>query len=152
MLARIAELERQNSVLTQERDHARLDAASWENVNEHYQNCLALVNDKVRDYTSQCNQAMFSWHHHYNDLLQKEKDANLAMRLEHSRWQEGLGRALEYSRLALRARTEELEPYEIERAELRTQNKCYRRLLGLSVAESDDEEDDEVLANMRRLS
>ena len=86
---------------------------------------------------------MFSWHHHYLDLLQKEKDANFTMRAEHSRWQEGLGKVLEYNREALKARSEELKPYEEERAELRTQNRCYRRLLGLAVEESEDEEMEE---------
>lgn len=85
---------------------------------------------------------MFSWHHHYLDLLQKEKDANFAMRMEHSKWQEGLAKVLEYNREALRARGEENEPFEKERAELRVQNRCYRRLLGLSVAEDEDDEEE----------
>lgn len=82
---------------------------------------------------------MFSWHHHYLDLLQKEKDANFAMRFEHSKWQESLRKVLEYNREALLARSEEIEPFETERAELRVQNRAYRRLLGLSVAEDEDE-------------
>ena len=36
-----------------------------------------------------------------------------------------------------------MKPYEQERAELRTQNRCYRRLLGLAVEESEDEEMEE---------
>jgi hypothetical protein len=135
-------LEQQLSKTTLERDAALASASSWEAVNDHYQAVLSTVNTKVRDYTSQCQTAMFSWHHHYLDLLQKEKDANFAMRMEHSKWQEGLGKVLEYSRESLRARGMEIEPYEQERAELRVQNRCYRRLLGLSVAEDEDDEED----------
>jgi len=54
-----------------------------------------------------------------------------------------LAKVLEYNREALKARAEELKPFERERAELRTQNRCYRRLLGLEVEESEDEEGEE---------
>jgi len=139
LLARIASLEAQLSTLTTSHDLAIASASSWQSIASQQEQIQTYINTKVRDYTSQCQQAMFSWHHHYLDLLQKEKDANFAMRFEHSKWQESLRKVLEYNREALLARSEEIEPFETERAELRVQNRAYRRLLGLSVAEDEDE-------------
>lgn len=144
LLARIADLEHRLSTLNTSHEAALASASSWQSIATHYESIQSYINTKVRDYTSQCQRAMFSWHHHYLDLLQKEKDANVAMRLEHSKWQESLKKVLEYNREALKARSEELEPFEKERAELRTQNRCYRRLLGLSVAEDEDEQAEEL--------
>lgn len=148
LLARIADLESQVSTLTTSHERALASATSWEQIATHYESIQSHINTKLRDYTSSCQDAMFSWHHHYLSLLQKERDANFAIRIAHTKWQEALIKVLEYNREALKGRSAELEPYERERAELRTQNRCYRRLLGLSVAEDEEDEEEQQQGRM----
>lgn len=107
------------------------------------ENTISKMMDMVRKYCHDKETELINTTKVWNARLQHERDVNLEMRLEHSRWQEGLGRAFNWAREALKSASEREEPFEVERAELRHENRFLRRLLGWDVEESEDEGDGE---------
>lgn len=88
----IARLHQKIAKLTEERDAARLDARkNWDLV-ENLMNSMENIAERVRPYTHNMHQNLLSWHKYYSELLQKERDENLAMRLDNDNRMASLGR------------------------------------------------------------
>lgn len=97
--------------------------------------------DKLRPYAHQQHDAIVALHAHYNALLEKERQANLELRLEHQEWQAGLGRVAQYARHALKESADAGLGYERRIRELKAENRMLRRLANWE--EASDSEDDE---------
>ncbi|KAF2231725.1 hypothetical protein EV356DRAFT_471239, partial [Viridothelium virens] len=98
---------------------------------------------QLRRYAHSHTLAITSLHAHYQRLLEDERQQNLELRLEHQKWQEGLGRVNRWARLALRESGEE-EGRRKERqrlGRLREENRVLRGLVGWEARgeESEDE-------------
>jgi len=115
-------------------DHARITA--------DYESVLANVMDKIRHYAYEHTSTIVALHKHYNNLLEKERETNLGLRLEHAEWQRGLGRVMENARGALREGVEEGLAGVRRCRELRGENRVLRRLVGWEVSDDDDEEEE----------
>ena len=108
-----------------------------------YETTLANLMDKLRSYAYDHATTIVDTHKHYAGLIEKEREANLQLRLEHGEWQAGLGRATEWARRALRARGEEIAPMQRRMREVKAENRVLRRLVGWSVEPDSDDEGDE---------
>lgn len=144
--AQVARLTSQVEDLTAQLETARRQTREMNEVNQIYQDTMTTMMGMIRTYVYNKEMEIIAIHRRHNDELQALKDDNLEMRLEHSRWQEGLGRAMESSRQALRAVTDYESPYITERAELREENRMLRWELGFrrrydDPAEHTDEEE-----------
>lgn len=53
---------------------------------------MEAIAEKVRPYTHVMHQNLLAWHRYYSGMLQKERDDNLAMRLENDDRMASLGR------------------------------------------------------------
>jgi hypothetical protein len=82
-------------------------------------------------------------HKHYQGLLEQERTTSMQLRLEHSEWQAGLGRAAEFARGALTAQGESERGLRSEIKGLKEENRVLRRLAGWEERpdESSDEEE-----------
>lgn len=96
--------------------------------------------EKLRPFAAQHNQALLSQKAHYLRLIEDERQQNLDLRLEQSRWQESLGRLNENLRLALIAQTEAELPYLRKITKLKGENRSLRRICGVASLEDSDEE------------
>lgn len=112
-----------------------------ENTAGDYQDVMASIMIKVRDFAHQHHQTAIATHAYWNGLIQSLRDQNLQLRLEHSSWQEHLGKAMEYARKALEAQTEQEKPLKAKIAGQQRQIKVMRRLLGWEELEESDMED-----------
>ncbi|GME48358.1 Glutamyl-trna reductase [Neofusicoccum parvum] len=109
---------------------------------QDYETSLSLVLEKLRPYAHQQHDAIVALHAHYNTLLEKERQANLELRLEHQEWQAGLGRVAQYARHALKESADAGLGYERKIRELKAENRMLRRLANWEEA-SDSDDDDE---------
>ena len=103
---------------------------------------------QLRRYAHAHTLALTSLHAHYQRLLEEERAANLALRLEHQKWQEGLGRVSRWARLALRENGEE-EGRRKQRerlGRLREENRVLRNLVGWEERGDESEEEGESRA------
>ncbi|KAL0254575.1 hypothetical protein SLS55_010053 [Diplodia seriata] len=125
---------------------ASLDAqnAALRGLVQDYETSLALVVEKLRPYAHQQHDAMLALHAHYNALLERERQANLELRLDHQDWQAGLGRVAQYARHALKESADAGLGYERKIRELKAENRMLRRLANWEeVSDSDEEEEEE---------
>jgi hypothetical protein len=106
--------------------------------------------DKLRPFAQQHTQALANQKAHYLRLIEDERQQNLELRLEQSRWQESLGRLNENLRLALIAQTEGEGANVRKIAALRTQNASLRRKANLPPMSDSDEEDDDEAEDIER--
>lgn len=111
-------------------------------ISSHFESTISTIMTMIRKYCHDKEVELINTTTVWKERLQEERDRNLEMRLEHSRWQDGLGRAMHWARMALRSASEEEEPFAVERAELRHENRFMRRLLGWEADESEDEAED----------
>lgn len=88
----IARLHQKIAKLTEERDAARRDARENWNLVEHMMANLENIAEKVRPYAANMHTNLLEWHNYYANLLQKERDDNLAMRLDNDARMASLGR------------------------------------------------------------
>ena len=85
----------------------------------------------------------------YNKLLQDEKDAHLATRLEKDDWHAKFMRSVEMIRTAYRLRCEEEEvPLRII-AGLQNEVRAYRNALGMEAEKFEDETGYEILKDVK---
>jgi hypothetical protein len=99
--------------------------------------------DKLRPFAQQHNQALLSQKAHYLRLIEDERQQNLELRLEQSRWQESLGRLNDNFRCALIAQTAGETPFLKKISALKAENASLRRMCGAPKLEDSDEEEDE---------
>ncbi|KAI9694816.1 MAG: hypothetical protein M1822_000432 [Bathelium mastoideum] len=100
---------------------------------------------QLRRYAHAHAAALTALHAHYQRLLEDERGANLGLRLEHQKWQEGLGRVSRWARLALRETAEgEGRRKERERlGKLKEENRVLRGLVGWEERGEESEEEGE---------
>jgi hypothetical protein len=98
---------------------------------------------QLRRYAHTHALAITSLHSHYQKLLEDERKANLELRLDGLKWQEGLGRVSEWARLALRetAADEGRTRERLRLGKLKEENRVLRQLAGWPEKESDSEEE-----------
>lgn len=126
--SKISSLESQNSAL--------------QGLVQDYESSVTAILEKLRPFAFRHEQAILALHSHYNSLLEKERQQNLELRLEHQEWQAGLGRAAQFARAALKESSEASLPHERKIKELKAENKLLRRLAGWEeVSDSDEDEE-----------
>ena len=94
---------------------------------------------RVRDHTFDNKQEQTSIARHYNNLLQEEKDAHLAARLEKDEWHSKFMRAAGMLREAYRLRCEEEEAPISVIAGLQEEVRALRSVCGMDPERSEDE-------------
>ena len=104
--------------------------------------------EMVRNYSFNNKTEKTSISLHYNKLLQDEKDAHLAARLEKDDWHAKFMRSVEMLREAYRLRCEEEEtPIRIV-AGLQNEVRAYRNALGMDPEKPEDEFGYEILKDV----
>ena len=110
---------------------------------EVYEITLERMMPMVRDYRYNIEIDRIAVRREYEEKLQKERDENLSHRMEIDRLNAGMHRVGQWCRETLRAVIDRNEPYEVERAELRHENRILRRLCNLPKHPDDSDDDDE---------
>ncbi|KAI4245586.1 MAG: hypothetical protein L6R40_002387 [Gallowayella cf. fulva] len=137
--ARIAELEQQLSheqnrnrtIMREQKENTRLIG--------EYETAVGNIVEMVRNYSYNNKQERTSLSLHYNKLLQDEKDAHLAARLEKDEWQVRYMRSVEMLREAYKLRCEEEEvPIKIVSG-LQNEVRAYRNALGMEPEKVEEE-------------
>ncbi|KAI4254160.1 MAG: hypothetical protein L6R42_007312 [Xanthoria sp. 1 TBL-2021] len=137
--ARIAELEKQlareqnrnRSIMREQKENTRLIG--------EYETAVGNIVEMVRNYSYNNKQERSSLSLHYNKLLQDEKDAHLAARLEKDDWQARFMRSVEMLREAYKLRCEEEEiPIRIVSG-LQNEVRAYRNALGMEPEKEEEE-------------
>ena len=102
----------------------------------------------VRNYSFNNKAENTSLSLHYNKLLQEERDAHLAARLERDDWHAKFMRSVEMLREAYRLRCEEEEtPIRIVSG-LQNEVRAYRNALGMEPEKPEDEYGYEILKDV----
>lgn len=110
-----------------------------------YETAVGNIVEMVRNYSYNNKQEKTSLSLHYNKLLQDEKDAHLAARLEKDDWQAKFMRSVEMMREAYRLRCEEEElPLRVV-AGLQNEVRAYRNALGMEPEKPEEEYGWEIL-------
>ncbi|KAL8869392.1 MAG: hypothetical protein Q9174_004304 [Haloplaca sp. 1 TL-2023] len=143
--ARVADLEQQ---LSQEQNRIRtLIREQKENTKliGEYETAVGNIVEMVRNYSYNNKQERTSLSLHYNKLLQDEKDAHLAARLEKDDWHSKFMRSVGQLREAYRLRCEEEElPIRVV-AGLQNEVRAYRNALGMEPEKPEEEYGWEIL-------
>ncbi|KAI4139595.1 MAG: hypothetical protein L6R39_006207 [Caloplaca ligustica] len=143
--ARIAELEKrlaheQNRVRTIIREQKENTKLIGE-----YETAVGNIVEMVRNYSYNNKQERTSLSLHYNKLLQEEKDAHLAARLEKDDWHAKFMRSVEMLREAYKLRCEEEElPVRVVSG-LQNEVRAYRNALGMEPEKVEEEYGWEIL-------
>ena len=146
--ARIADLERQLA-REQNKTSILLDEQK-ENIKliGEYEHALGEIVKDVRDFSYNAKTRETSIARHYNKLLQDEKDAHLAARLEKDDWHAKFMRTVEMLREAYRLRCEEEEVPIRVIAGLQNEVRAYRSCLGMEPEKFEDEYGYEILKDV----
>lgn len=137
--ARIADLERR---LLKERSNVRiLKNEQQENIEliAKWEHEVGELLRRVRDHTFDNKQEQVSIARHYNNLLQEEKDAHLAARLEKDEWHAKFMRAAGMLREAYRLRCEEEELPVSVVAGLQEEVRALRSVCGMDQEKPEEE-------------
>lgn len=104
-----------------------------------YEDSLGTITEQIRDYCLGIENRFLDQRHHYNNLLQQEKDEHLQTRLERDEWHGKTLRCAEMIRTASRLRNDEwYDEYKII-AGLQGEVRCYRRVLGMDPQKAEEE-------------
>ncbi|KAL8723131.1 MAG: hypothetical protein Q9181_007351 [Wetmoreana brouardii] len=143
--ARIAELEQQlaheqnriRTIIREQKENTKLIG--------EYETAVGNIVEMVRNYSYNNKQEKTSLSVHYNRLLQDEKDAHLAARLEKDDWHARFMRSVEMMREAYKLRCEEEElPIRVV-AGLQNEVRAYRNALGMEPEKPEEEYGWEIL-------
>ncbi|KAL8958573.1 MAG: hypothetical protein Q9193_004394 [Seirophora villosa] len=143
--ARIAELEKQlaheqnrvRTIMREQKENTKLIG--------EYETAVGNIVEMVRNYSYNNKQERTSLALHYNKLLQDEKDAHLAARLEKDDWHTKFMRSVEMLREAYKLRCEEEElPVRIVSG-LQNEVRAYRNALGMEPEKPQEEYGWEIL-------
>ncbi|KAI4117545.1 MAG: hypothetical protein LQ345_002246 [Seirophora villosa] len=143
--ARIAELEKQlaheqnrvRTIMREQKENTKLIG--------EYETAVGNIVEMVRNYSYNNKQERTSLALHYNKLLQDEKDAHLAARLEKDDWHTKFMRSVEMLREAYKLRCEEEElPVRIVSG-LQNEVRAYRNALGMEAEKPQEEYGWEIL-------
>jgi hypothetical protein len=142
--AEIARLQNELSTANNTVDELSTHVSKLQSLNQDYESSLTLLMEKLRPFAQQHNQALLAQKAHYLRLIEDERQQNLELRLEQSRWQESLGRLNENLRCALIAQTAGESPFLKKISALKAENASLRRMCGApKLEDSDEEEEDE---------
>ncbi|EFR00549.1 hypothetical protein MGYG_03553 [Nannizzia gypsea CBS 118893] len=142
---RIAELERALA-----REKRRVETLRHEQVENmkliaEYENAVGTMVEQIRNYCCNNEGHFLSQKRRYNDLLQAERDAHLASRLDRDYWHAQTMKCAEMIRTAYRLRCEEEElPLRII-AGLQNEVRAYRNALGMDPEKPEEEWGWEIL-------
>lgn len=146
--ARIAELENQ---LAREQNKVRIIIREQKENTKligEYETAVGNIVEMVRNYSYNNKTEKTSLSLHYNKLLQDEKDAHLAVRLEKDDWHAKFMRSVEMLREAYRIRCEEEElPIRVVSG-LQNEVRSYRNALGMEPEKLEDEYGYEILKDV----
>ncbi|KAL8721846.1 MAG: hypothetical protein Q9225_001560 [Loekoesia sp. 1 TL-2023] len=143
--ARIAQLEKQlaheqnriRTIIREQKENTKLIG--------EYETAVGNIVDMVRNYSYNNKQERASLSLHYNKLLQDERDAHLAARLEKDDWHAKFMRSVEMLREAYKLRCEEEElPIRIASG-LQNEVRAYRNALGMEPEKPEEEYGWEIL-------
>ena len=115
------------------------NAATWALLAEH-EAALSTLVEKLRPFVSRHESALHAQKARYLALLDQERTANLDLRLEIARLQEGLGRALGAARAALDAQEARERPWRRRCAALSAENRVLAAICGVGPMEFADED------------
>lgn len=102
----------------------------------------------MREHTFDNKQEQINIARHYNNLLQEEKDAHLAARLEKDDWHAKFMRAVGMLREAYRLRCEEEEQPIRVISGLQTEVRALRSAMGMEPEKKEDETGWEILKDV----
>lgn len=110
--------------------------------------------DKVRPFAQQHSQALLSQKAHYLRLIEEERNQNLELRLEQTRFQESASRINDNLKEAMKALTEAELPYIRKIAALKADNKALRRICGVPLMDDsdDDGEEEEIVETKENVN
>ncbi|KAL8948455.1 MAG: hypothetical protein Q9222_005363 [Ikaeria aurantiellina] len=144
-VARIADLEQKlaheqgriRNLIREQKENTKLIG--------EYETAVGNIVEMVRNYSYNNKQERTSLSLHYNKLLQDEKDAHLAARLEKDDWQNRFMRSVEMLRHAYKLRCEEEElPIRVVSG-LQNEVRAYRNALGMTPEKEEEEYGWEIL-------
>lgn len=141
----LAEHEELRAKLRQSQEHHRELLGQYEELahaNESYEDVMASMMVKVRDFAGNQTSTLIAWHAYYNSVIQQLRDESLQKSLEHAHWQDSLGRLDGYVREAYRSYSEAAHPLHSKIAYLKRENRVMRALLDWP--EEDPDSDDET--------
>lgn len=148
LAARIVDLERQ---LAREQNKVRvLIREQKENTKliGEYETAVGSIVEMIRNYSFNNKTEKTTVSLYYNKLLQEEKDAHLAARLEKDDWHAKFMRSVEMLREAYKLRCEEEDvPIRIV-AGLQNEVRAYRNALGMEPEKPEDEYGYEILKDV----
>ena len=146
--ARIAELERQ--LAHEQNRNSTIIREQVENTKliGEYETAVGSIVEMVRNYSFNNKQEKATLSLHYNKLLQDEKDAHLAARLEKDDWHTKFMRSVDMLREAYKLRCEEEElPIRVVSG-LQNEVRAYRNALGMEPEKPEDEYGWEILKDL----
>lgn len=109
---------------------------------------MGSIVEMVRNYSFNNKNEKTAISLHYNKLLQEEKDAHLAARLEKDDWHAKFMRSVEMLREAYRIRCEEEDvPIRVVSG-LQNEVRAYRNALGMEAEKPEDEYGYEILKDV----
>lgn len=104
-----------------------------------YEDALGTSTEQIRTYCTDNNMNYLSQRHHYNTLLQTEKDEHLQSRLDRDYWQAQTLKLCGRLRAAYRLRTEEWGEELKVISGLQNEVRVLRKALGMDVETSEEE-------------
>ena len=148
LAARVADLERQ---LAREKNKSRILLEEQKENTKligEYEHALGGIVKDVREFSYNNKTEKTNIARHYNKLLQDEKDAHLAARLEKDEWHARFMRSVEMLRETYRLRCEEEEIPVRVISGLQNEVRAYRSTLGMEPEKREDEYGWEILKDM----
>ena len=147
--ARIADLTRQVNQLQQVKQILIREQRENTKLIGEYETSLGNIVEEIRNFAYGKNLEKGQLSREYNKLLQDEKDAHLATRLEKDDWHAKFMRSVEMIRNAYKLRCEEEEvPLRII-AGLQNEVRAYRNALGMEAEKFEDETGHEILKDIK---
>ncbi|TID18468.1 hypothetical protein E6O75_ATG06544 [Venturia nashicola] len=143
-VAEIARLQNDLSSSNNKIDDLNSYVCKLQGLNQDYEAALSHLMDKVRPFAQQHAQALLSQKAHYLRLIEEERNQNLELRLEQTRFQESASRINENLKEAMKALMEAELPYIRKIAALKADNKALRRICGVPLMDDSDDDDEEA--------
>lgn len=138
-VARVADLQRQLATANNTIDKVTHERREDVKLLKEYEVGLKQVTELVRNYAFGREQELHRVEKHYNGLLQVERDAHVASRMESLQWQEKYVEAVSQMRQAYRLRCDEDDVPTRVAAGLQNEVRAYRNALNMEPEEFEDE-------------
>lgn len=146
--ARIADLQRQLSSANATVNNLRYERREDFKLIKELETGLSHITELVRNYAYTRETELLKVRKHYNGLLQIERDAHLASRLEGLGWQEKFIDSVQRIRQAYRLRCDEEDVPICVVAGLQNEVRAYRNALGMEPEKFEHEYGYEILKDV----